>query len=44
LLITKGVRSKVDPHLSGIAGWFRVFVVLFGPILLVLTPLVALVS
>ena len=41
--ITHGLCWKVSLHLGGIAGSVTVFVLLFGPILLVLTPLVVLV-
>jgi hypothetical protein len=44
MAITHGARWKVSLHLGGIAGSVTVFVLLFGPILLVLTPLVALVG
>jgi hypothetical protein len=42
--ITHGVRWKVSLHLGGIAGSLTVFVFLFGPVLLLLAPLVALVG
>lgn len=44
MAITHGLRWKVSLHLGGIAGSVTVFVLLFGPLLLVLTPLVALVG
>ena len=44
MAITHGARWKVSLHLGGVAGSVTVFVLLFGPILLVLTPLVALVG
>jgi hypothetical protein len=44
MAITHGARWKVSLHLGGIAGSVTVFVLLFGPLLLVLTPLVALVG
>jgi hypothetical protein len=42
--ITHGLRWKVSLHLGGIAGSVTVFVLLFGTVLLVLSPLVALVG
>ncbi len=44
MAITHGARWKVSLHLGGIAGSVTVFVLLFGPLLLVLSPLVALVG
>lgn len=44
MAITHGARLKVSLHLGGIAGSVTVFVLLFGPILLILTPLVVLVG
>ena len=44
MAITHGARWKVSLHLGGIAGSVTVFVLLFGPVLLVLSPLVALVG
>jgi hypothetical protein len=44
MAITHGLRWKVSLHLGGIAGSVTVFVLLFGPDLLLLTPLVALVG
>jgi hypothetical protein len=44
MAITHGLRWKVSLHLGGIAGSVTVFVLLFAPILLVMSPLVALVG
>lgn len=44
MAITRGLRWKVSLHLGGIAGSVTVFVLLFGPALLVLSPLVPLVG
>ena len=44
MAITHALRWKVNLHLGGIAGSVTVFGLLFGPLLLVLTPLVALVG
>jgi hypothetical protein len=44
MAITHGLRWKVSLHLGGVAGSVTVFVLLFGPLLLVLSPLVALVG
>ena len=44
MAITHGARWKASLHLGGIAGSVTVFMLLFGPILFVLTPLVALVG
>lgn len=43
MAFARGARWKVSLHLRGIAGSVTVLVLLFGPVLLVLTPLVALV-
>jgi hypothetical protein len=44
MAITHSARWQVSLHLGGIAGSVTDFVLIFGPILLVLTPLVALVG
>jgi hypothetical protein len=44
MTITHGARWKVSLHLVGSGGRPTMFVLLVGPILLVLTPLVALVG
>jgi hypothetical protein len=44
MAITHGIHWIVSLHLSGIAGSVTVFLLLFGPVLLVLAPLEALVD
>jgi hypothetical protein len=44
MAITHGTRWKVCLHLGGTAGSVTVIVLLFGPLPLVLTPLMALVG
>jgi hypothetical protein len=44
MLLMQGARWKVSLHLGGITGSVIVFVLLFGPILLMVSPLMALVG
>jgi hypothetical protein len=44
MAITHGLRWKVSLHLGGAIGSVTVFVLLFEPLLLVVTPLVVLVG